>query len=218
MKTIIVFALLLAFSGCICCPIDLSALGAGDFGGFEGEDVEFCVRPYIQVGSECCLDANDNGICDRDEAVSESTTSTTAPEPSTSTTVYVQATSTTQTTSTTLAFKASYECVRVAGFDPDSVYYLYSKVGRGCGSDPTTTNAVKTSSSRTGVNSELIDITVLGEDEMSLLECFFGPYSPANPNFRYCPQMLCPKNGRNVLIDGRRPLISQMTGFMEACR
>ena|GEM_PF-4548287 len=26
-----------------------------------------CNEPYIQIGSECCLDANDNGICDSDE-------------------------------------------------------------------------------------------------------------------------------------------------------
>ena len=26
-----------------------------------------CNLPYIKVGSECCLDKNDNKICDRDE-------------------------------------------------------------------------------------------------------------------------------------------------------
>ena len=26
-----------------------------------------CNKPYIQVGNECCLDENDNSICDKDE-------------------------------------------------------------------------------------------------------------------------------------------------------
>lgn len=33
-----------------------------------------CNKPYIQVGSECCLDTNDNSICDRDEVQNESKT------------------------------------------------------------------------------------------------------------------------------------------------
>ena len=30
-----------------------------------------CNKPYILVGTECCLDQNDNGICDRDESQTE---------------------------------------------------------------------------------------------------------------------------------------------------
>jgi len=30
-----------------------------------------CNSPYIQVGTECCLDINSNGICDNDEVVEE---------------------------------------------------------------------------------------------------------------------------------------------------
>jgi len=32
-----------------------------------------CNKPYILVGAECCLDQNDNSICDEDETVEEST-------------------------------------------------------------------------------------------------------------------------------------------------
>ena len=28
-----------------------------------------CNKPYIQVGMDCCLDKNDNGICDKDEEI-----------------------------------------------------------------------------------------------------------------------------------------------------
>lgn len=37
--------------------------------GCEKEVV--CNKPYIQVGTECCLDSNDNSICDKDETVEE---------------------------------------------------------------------------------------------------------------------------------------------------
>jgi hypothetical protein len=33
-----------------------------------------CNKPYIKVGKECCLDINDNAICDRDEKISSTTT------------------------------------------------------------------------------------------------------------------------------------------------
>ena len=32
-----------------------------------------CNKPYILVGAECCLDANDNNICDNDEVIQETT-------------------------------------------------------------------------------------------------------------------------------------------------
>ena len=52
-----------------------------------------CNKPYIQVGSACCLDANDNSICDSDEP---STTTTTV----TTTTTTTRSTTTTSTTTT----------------------------------------------------------------------------------------------------------------------
>lgn len=35
-----------------------------------------CNYPYIKVGNECCLDKNQNGICDRDETIKETATET----------------------------------------------------------------------------------------------------------------------------------------------
>ena len=37
-----------------------------------------CNNPYIQVGNECCLDRNDNNICDKDEITAMTTSTTTA--------------------------------------------------------------------------------------------------------------------------------------------
>ena len=31
-----------------------------------------CNKPYIKVGTECCLDQNDNSICDKDEVKEDS--------------------------------------------------------------------------------------------------------------------------------------------------
>ena len=45
-----------------------------------------CNKPYIQVATSCCLDANDNNICDLDEKivrVDETTTTTTSSSPTT---------------------------------------------------------------------------------------------------------------------------------------
>jgi hypothetical protein len=40
-----------------------------------------CNKPYIKVGSSCCLDVNENGICDSDEEVTTTiTTTTTIPD------------------------------------------------------------------------------------------------------------------------------------------
>src|SRR3989344_692516 len=33
-----------------------------------------CNKPYIQVGSECCLDENDNKVCDKDETIESTQT------------------------------------------------------------------------------------------------------------------------------------------------
>lgn len=35
------------------------------------QDTIICNKPYILVGSECCLDQNDNSVCDKDEVIKE---------------------------------------------------------------------------------------------------------------------------------------------------
>jgi len=50
-----------------------------------------CTKPYILVGSTCCLDTNSNGICDSDESQKSVTpTQKTAQAPETNTTTQVQ--------------------------------------------------------------------------------------------------------------------------------
>ena len=62
---VITSVLAVAFSGCIGGGDDKSGTGTTLNGGGSGGD---CVKPYIPVDEgECCLDENDNGICDDTE-------------------------------------------------------------------------------------------------------------------------------------------------------
>jgi len=65
---LVILSLLIIISGCV-------------------EEV-ICNPPYIQVGNECCLDLNDNNICDSDEEGTVTTTTTSVLE--TTTTVVSQ--------------------------------------------------------------------------------------------------------------------------------
>jgi len=39
-----------------------------------------CNKPYILVGTECCLDQNDNSICDKDEGISNQSSQSSSSE------------------------------------------------------------------------------------------------------------------------------------------
>jgi len=49
-----------------CGEIDVSELSDKDLARIS-EKAVVCNKPYIRVGMECCLDENDNNICDEDE-------------------------------------------------------------------------------------------------------------------------------------------------------
>jgi hypothetical protein len=86
-RLISVFLLLVVFVGCINVPSG-----------------PVCNKPYILVGEDCCLDTDDNSICDSDETSTTTTTSTTSTTTTTSTTsstTTTRATTTTNTTTTT---------------------------------------------------------------------------------------------------------------------
>ena len=57
--------------------ISLLLIGVVVMSGCIKEQVT-CNKPYIKVGTECCLDQNDNEICDKDEVVTTTIISTTA--------------------------------------------------------------------------------------------------------------------------------------------
>jgi hypothetical protein len=79
-------------AGCICTSV--SPLK-------EKSSEVSCESPYILVGKGCCLDENDNGVCDADEAEEETTS--TMEEPSTleeETTTSLEETTSTVTSTT----------------------------------------------------------------------------------------------------------------------
>ncbi len=64
MKLLAILSLAVLVSGCVCC---------GDLVDIEPTVTDttepYCSPPYIQVGSDCCLDMDSNGICDSEESV-----------------------------------------------------------------------------------------------------------------------------------------------------
>ena len=76
----------------------LSMLGMGVSTPKETTTTQpLCSPPYIQVGAGCCLDENENGICDGDEE----STATTVEETSSTIVTSTLAATTTESTSTT---------------------------------------------------------------------------------------------------------------------
>jgi len=213
-------------SGCLCCGggLDLKGIpGLGEENTSEGGGQEECAAPYIQVGTECCLDDDGNGVCDSEEGTGqgfageqggEETTETTVPEEGQTETTVV---STNGPTTTSSQVSQQYECVRNAGYNPDQVLYLYSKTGRGCGNDANTINAIRTAASREGVEVKYMDITILDESEIMVLECFYGAYSQSNLEYTYCPRLLCPMNG-DIKTIHTGPIRSQASGLMKNCK
>lgn len=68
----IILSLILIFSLVLigCEEIDVSKLSDEDLARVS-EKAVVCNKPYIRVGIECCLDQNDNSICDDDEKAIE---------------------------------------------------------------------------------------------------------------------------------------------------
>ena len=62
-----------------CDKIDVSKLSDKDLQRISKELV-VCNKPYIRYASECCLDKNDNAICDKDEKENVTKTKLTIPK------------------------------------------------------------------------------------------------------------------------------------------
>jgi hypothetical protein len=128
--------------GCICCGgsnTDLSSLSnlAGKSGDTGGQSQQACESPYIQVGTECCLDENGNGICDSED-VAEATTLAPVRSDETETTVTTTTqppSEPTQSTQTTAAPTTTGPptTLQSGGCTKDAL--LACKTGQDCGGD-----------------------------------------------------------------------------------
>ena len=64
-KSIMLFLVLSLFL-IACDNVDLSQLSDEDLERVSGKLI-VCEEPYMRHGSDCCLDQNENSICDGDE-------------------------------------------------------------------------------------------------------------------------------------------------------
>ena len=224
-------------SGCICCG---EGLGEGTLEGYRGDDTpdsddeQYCTPPYIQVGDDCCVDINDNGICDEDEGDDEPVRTSPTTTAQVATTQAPAAISTTlaptttaasapttfsaPTTTTPGAYAPTYQCVKDAWSQQaaDGVLYFYSSPRCGSQFIP----KASTAQGRTGVFFTKIQIEGdLDDRTWAIMECFYGEYSESNKEFGKCPRLLCPKTGeiKDLRDISSSSVLSQMTGFAKSC-
>ena len=213
MKGLPILAVVLMFSGCICC-------GGKDFSDFTGK------KTTDDTGAEdvSAGDGTPQDVSNADQGIQDETATTTLPEETATTleqatvTTLAQGTATTQPATATTAPRpksAVYDCVKAAGFDPDKVYFGYSP---DCGMK------FKSDASMVSIRSG-VDITPFNlairtdEPGMRMLECFYGTYSQSNPAFGQCPMLFCPKTGEYKILSGQTSasVSSQMSGFAKKC-
>ncbi|MBU0762421.1 MAG: hypothetical protein KKD39_05295 [Candidatus Altiarchaeota archaeon] len=231
-KIILLLGTVILFSGCICCGgTDLSGLTSVSSG--DADDAG-CTPPYIVFGTGCCLDYNSNSICDNDEEqtddydigseddIQQDQIDTDFDEPMTyETTTTAQVVQTTTIVTTTLApattvaaitKAATYDCIKAAGYNPDSILYFYSTR---CGDDFLGTAEMV--AVKKGVYFTKIKIGGYQEEKLNnAMECFYGPQ---NQQWSMCPVLLCPTTGRYEVLTGRgtATVRSQMEGFAIKC-
>ncbi|MFH0862598.1 MAG: hypothetical protein V1875_06150 [Candidatus Altiarchaeota archaeon] len=216
MKGLAILAIVLMFSGCICC------------GGKDFSDITGGKSTADDVGVEDISNTDEGGGYDDVQAdevnaeeqpadVEEETTTTLESYGESTETTITQATVTTQpaVTTTVKPRSGTYECVRTAGFDPDKAYYGYSPdCGMKFKSDASMVSI------RTGVDIQPFNLAIRSDEPgMRFLECFYGTYSPSNPAFGQCPMLFCPKTGEYKILSGQASasVSSQMSGFAKKC-
>lgn len=68
-KLIIIILLFMAIFIAGCSQADLGKINLSSVSKEDINKVIVCNPPYIRYAAECCLDKNNNSICDRDEVV-----------------------------------------------------------------------------------------------------------------------------------------------------
>lgn len=199
----------------IICLLSGVLLISGCIEEQQNQTEPVCNPLYILVGVDCCLDADQNSICDTDETTTIAKKSTTTIE-QTTTVMEPKVTTTTEavvtTSLATTTLKATYGCTDEAGYNPDSFIYVHSD---GCG-DRFLSHA-NAASREKEVSLTKLDIDILDTKEIKLLECFYGRYYDGNMEFSYCPRLLCPKTGKIESVDGSKPVSIQMKTFAKNC-
>ncbi|MCX6694733.1 MAG: hypothetical protein NTU61_00335 [Candidatus Altiarchaeota archaeon] len=124
LSLVLLIAFAAFFSGCVCQPLDPylpsflggTGVSSNDTGG-SGTSV-VCNTPYIRIADGCCLDVNENMICDADENPAVSTTETTQ--------------TTLQQTATTIASSTTQKTVTSTS-QPTSTTIIRCRTSKDCG-------------------------------------------------------------------------------------
>ena len=68
-RYILILCVLFLISG--CSQIDLGDSSNNDLERISSNNFVVCNSPYIRFATTCCLDENNNSICDKDESVED---------------------------------------------------------------------------------------------------------------------------------------------------
>jgi hypothetical protein len=114
---------------------------------------------------------------------------------------------------------STYECVEFVGYNPDSMFIVY-RPGRSArwGLGSRLARSAKTMGRRKGIQLTRISGGLLKEDEIKLLQCFYGKYSRDNREFLASPRLLCPRTGKVQDFRRGRPVGEQLRVFAKECR
>jgi cytoskeletal protein RodZ len=229
MKRIAILAVLLMFSGCICC----GGKDISDFMPGKKTSQDDSVEDVSQDEGAGEDVSNQGDNTPADEGNQDETVTTTQPEEivdmgaeetattlesgtEEATTTQPQDTATTQpaVTTTLKTNSKTAACVVAAGYNADHVIFGYSQ---NCGA-----KFVSTASQVSITGAVDIDAINIGgfidDNKIKMLECYYGPYSETNTLFRQCPVLLCPKTGEVKILGLQGGNVqSQMSGFAGKC-
>ncbi|MCK4492336.1 MAG: hypothetical protein KAU03_06905 [Candidatus Altiarchaeales archaeon] len=178
----------------------------------QGDDV-VCNPPYIRAGVDCCLDVNDNMVCDSDEATTSLTqTTTTSIFQTTTTQEYITSTitslaTTTSTIKETTSLGVYAGCAFDHGVSPDTVIYIYTK--KCC--DPIVTDRVRAVENM-GYGFKYLGIDSISSGDRSLLECYMDLQDI------FVPQFICAGTGDVMLLTDPGGMTSRIKNFADECK
>ncbi len=194
----------LLITGCLCNTKNGAETSGLNETGKEHRLI--CEKPYITAGASCCLDQDDNKICDTEEPAEATTVETTTLQATTSATSTLTA-STTITNMPPQNKTMVESCANKYDVTSDTILYIYTE---SC-CDPVVTSHVK-AVKNSGYKFEYIklnEVTIPSRED-SLLKCFF-------PHLDTVPWFVCSANGKRMMVTSKDPIRTKIREFAENC-
>jgi hypothetical protein len=207
MKPAFLIAFALALCGCLTVGSESPPGPAGDCRSIADQNASndcYMLKAKSLRDAGFCDMINDTAARGRcrvevslESALKATTTTSTAPA-TTSTEAPIASTTSIRPPTTTLApVETVSDCIRRrTGSPAEGVYFAYDRT---CGSK--FLSDIPAAEKQTGVAITPIDVQAAVRDEnLRVLECFFGQYSSGGGEFRACPRILCPQSGKSLPI------------------